>query len=265
MTFYWDCGHTYVKVAVYHQGQFKIILRWATSFFATTAAVRNYWQKVAMKYQLSANNLFLVASVVPAKNAVIVKLAEQMKAKIAFVKRDLCTNYAQLVPPECGSDLLCAFSYALSQQPQRKMTLVGCGTMNWIIDINWQKIVHVSLSLGFQQQALVVQQLLQRNEPIRWEFQPTKNQLNTLNALSHGHLNAYVIFLNDHLAQFQPEVVWLTGGNAFFLQEHLAQQYVDAPMMVFAGMHQLAFAPKSLPYQVQQSAAWHNYLSFHQK
>ena len=75
-----------------------------------------------------------------------------------------------------------------------------------------------------------------------------------MNALNYGHLNAYGAFVHSVLDEFKPDKVVLTGGNAFLLQKVISDCYTYNPMLIFAGLHKLAFAYDELPFCVKQSS-----------
>ena len=252
MTFYWDCGLTYVKVAICQNGIFEVIWRWSTFYFSRSVVLEQRWKEMLARYEIKAEqHLFLVTSVVAEAKKTIVFLGKLMSADVLFVKRDLWVNYADLYPSEMASDLLCALVISVDQK--QKTTLVGCGSMNWIMNVEQAKLKSVFFTLGFGKQALVVQKLFCFSQPILWE-KGTFNELSTMNALNYGHLNAYGAFVHSVLDEFKPDKFLLTGGNAFLLQKVISDVYTYNPMLIFAGLHKLAFAYDELPFYVEKSS-----------
>ena len=252
MTFYWDCGLTYVKVAICQNGVFEVIWRWSTCYFSSSVILEQRWQEMLVRYEIKAEkHLFLVTSVVTEAEKTITFLGRLMSADVLFVKRDLWVNYADLYPSEMASDLLCALAIGVDQK--HKTTLVGCGSMNWIMNVEQAKLKSVFFTLGFGKQSLVVQKLFRFLQPILWE-KGEFNELSTMNALNYGHLNAYGTFVHSVLDEFKPDQIVLTGGNAFLLQKVISYHYTYDPTLIFAGLHKLAFAYGELSFCVKRSA-----------
>lgn len=204
-----------------------------------------------VRYEIKAEkHLFLVTSVVAEAEETIAFLGAKICAEVLFVKRDLWLNYADLYPSEMASDLLCALVTAVDQKS--KTTLVGCGSMNWIMNVEEAKLQSVFFTLGFGKQALVVQKLFRFPMPVLWD-KGEFNELSTVNALNYGHLNAYGAFVHSVIDKFKPEKLILTGGNAFLLQKVISHVYTSDPTLIFAGLHKLAFAYDELHFRMKRT------------